>query len=160
LSKSLRWTALSWIAWIGLVALPLELLVSLSGYAFDHYFLALLPVCTIFAALTFRTILWALARGRISRPATALFMLSVLVVMAGFASDHVHWILGRITGRDTPPVIDYIVENTNPTDRVLIWGGEARVLFAARRASPSRFFTFLPGAARQCRSEEGPGLSR
>lgn len=130
---------------VGLIALPLELvLVSLSGYPFDHYFLALLPVCTIFAALTFRTILWALARVRISRPATAAFMLSLLGVMAAFASDHVHGILGRITGRDNPPVIDYIVENTSPTDRVVIWGGEARVLFAARRASPSRFFTFLP----------------
>ena len=130
---------------VGLIALPLELLlVSLSGYPFDHYFLALLPISTIFAALTFRTILWALAYMKISRPVTALLLLSFLGVTGVLATENVRRILGRVTGRDKPAVIDYIVENTRLTDRVLIWGGEARVLFAARRASPSRFFTFLP----------------
>lgn len=128
-----------------LIALPLELFfVSLAGNSFDHYFLALLPVFAVFGSLTFRLLVTFLERAGLGQRMLRLFTVGLLLVLLSFASEAVRQIYGRISGRNHDAVIEYMQQHTQPEDTVLIWGGETRLSFAARRRTPTRFIYLRP----------------
>lgn len=123
-----------------MIALPIEcFFVSLSGSGFDHYFLALLPVFSVLAAFTFRILLAALERAGLVYGVRVAFVVLVLGLLVVLSTEYVRPILQRITSRENSALIAYILANTDPQDRVLIWSGETRINFLAKRASPMRY---------------------
>jgi hypothetical protein len=124
---------------VSLLALPIELFgVALSGNPFDHYYLALLPVMAVLAGFWMSCMLGILGRGGLAR-ARGLFVLSLLAVMVLFAAEPVQSIVQRIQARNANALIHFLREQTSADDEIFIWGGEARVLFEAKRRAPSRF---------------------
>lgn len=123
-----------------LIALPIEcMLVSMSGNGFDHYFLALLPVFAVLAALSFRILLAALERADLGYWVRVAFVALVLGLLLVLSTEYVRPIFQRLLLRDEGALIAYILANTGPQDRILIWGGELRVNFEAKRATSIRY---------------------
>lgn len=123
-----------------LIALPIEcFLVALSGSGFDHYFLALLPVFSVLAAFTFRILLAALERAGLVHKVRVAFVVLVLGLLVVLSTEHVRPIFQRIASRQNSALIASILANTDPQDRVMIWGGETRINFLAKRVSAMRY---------------------
>src|SRR5581483_4532975 len=125
---------------IALIAFPIELsLIAFPGNPFDHYFLAILPTGAILAAFAFRMLMAGLERVWNSRYAAPIFIGIILIVAAFFAFQEVNVMLGRVLTRPVSPMIAYLEQNTKPDAQVMIWGSDARILFAARRPSATRY---------------------
>jgi hypothetical protein len=122
------------------IALPVEiLLVTLSGNGYDHYFLALLPVFAVLAAFTFRILLGALERAGVAQWVRVAFVATLVGLLVILSAENVRTIFLRIATRENRLLIDYILATTDAQDRVLIWAGEIRLNFMAKRESPIRY---------------------
>ena len=135
-----------------LVLLPVEtLLLTTSGYGFNHYFVALLPA----AALT----LAFLAKFVLSRSTTAPLLLATLLLVPVVYHDlpdyktqyrtftsildkYTH--AGDITTDKYTNVSERVRQMTEPEDRVLVWGNQPQVYLQSEREAPTRFFTQFP----------------
>ena len=130
---------------IALLALPLELiLVGMSGKAYNHYYMALLPVFSIFASLAFSFLLVRIVDLPAGKKAGIFFTIAaILILLFTPASDYVGLIKTYKNPSDTL-VAERIQEVTTEEDSVLLWGAESTTNFAARRRSPSRFVYQYP----------------
>jgi 4-amino-4-deoxy-L-arabinose transferase-like glycosyltransferase len=132
---------------IMLIAFPLELaLVTTSGNAFDHYFLALLPVFAGLGAFAFCTALGLWDRARLKpRVSTALAVVLVLAAAVLFAADAARIVRRlRVRMESYKGILEYIMVRTGAQDTVFIWQGEARVAFHVRREIATRFINPAP----------------
>ncbi len=132
---------------IALVALPVEVLLSsMSGRAYDHYFVLWLPVMAILAAFVLQAVL-GFARSRYSsrpRQRAADFVIAVGFVLATGAVPFTRMspdLLRVLTGgpESDPPLVEYIIRHTSEEDYLLVWGAETTYNFLSGRPSPSRF---------------------
>jgi hypothetical protein len=127
------------------LGLPIDLfLVSIAGSPFDHYFLALLPGLGVLAAFAFRLLLVSLQRAHLTRTAVTLFAAALVVLLVLFSADSVQTVWHRISTREQPTIVNYILQNTIPRDTIFFWGSEGGTLFVSGRQSPSRFIYISP----------------
>ena len=169
LSKERQDCPFSSILRLGLILLPIEIvLISLSGFAWNQYYLLILPVVIIFTAFGTFLILGSLKKFT-SLPDHFLgFILLFCVVCLGivalyYFSPARFEYLTRITERYTwqgissrddsyVTVVDTIIEGTDPEDMILVYGTGTWLHLSSKRNSPTRFFyqypLALPGYAR------------
>jgi hypothetical protein len=137
---------------VALLVFPIELaLSSLSGRAYDHYFILWLPVCAVLTGYLLRRGLDFALPQRLAGPRGQMWSVAIglaFVLMAGALPvkrtlPDVRRVLGGGL-RPMPPLVDYIQTHTRPDDYVLIWGAEAAYNFLSDRASPTRFVYQYP----------------
>ncbi len=144
---------------IALLVLPIELLlIGMSGKAYKHYYMALLPIFSIFAGLAF----WFLLARISDLPAgkkAAVFLTTAAIILLLFAPavDYYHLVKTYKNPSDVL-ISERIQEITGENDSVLIYGAESATNFTARRRSPTRFVYQYPlyteGYADQQKIEE------
>lgn len=126
-----------------LLWLPVEFLMSnLSGRAYMHYAMSLLPVLAVFAGLAF----WAISqRWRPRRLRDGVIVAAAIALLALTATVRYYFSRDYITyARAGERVATFIRDSTTPTDTVLLWGAESGINFFAQRSSSSRFVYQLP----------------
>ena len=130
---------------IALVALPVELLfVGMSGKAFKHYYMALLPIFSIFASFAFWLMLTRISTLRSGKRAAVFFTLAVmLVLLLPPTWDYIQLAQTYRQPADSE-IAARIAEVTTSDESVLLWGVESTVNFAAQRRSPTRFVYQYP----------------
>ena len=131
-----------------LLDFPLELaLAVLSGRAYGHYFMAVLPVFAFFAAVSFQVLLMVLQAFFPDRKVGVLFC---CVITGAFAVSQMHCtdcFFPFCRSRTSPQIQDtvqYILNNSSPEDKVLILGAETGLNFLSQRVSPTRFVYQYP----------------
>lgn len=132
--------------WTTVIALPVELLfVSIGGRPRIPYFLSLLPVCAVLSTFSFWALGTLLKKLRFSTPLLAglVIILTGLVIVIQ-APLYINAAKGYRHFVDPFGVAQYIQENSNPNDYVLMLGAETAVNFFARRASPTRYVYQYP----------------
>ena len=139
-------------------AIPLEIgLVAISGKNFGHYFLTPLPALAMACAYIFWEITSAV---QISTRKTAWFALLVCTLtLAFFASTLKEMVVKErptrstltsfwkyvFTGGTKPDELDqYILENSQPSQSVLVWSVHPNINFQTGRRSPTRYAFILP----------------
>lgn len=135
---------------IALVNLPLEiLLITISGRSILHYYLTPLPVMAILSGVLVYTAPFLV--GQISRMSSekiqtwAPWIVLAVIVLGQFGQIKYYpeYVRG-LQDDDKAPVIDYILQNTEEDDKVLIIGAESVVNFLARREAPTRYVYQYP----------------
>ncbi len=134
-------------AWLvaALAALPVEFFLAvLPGRFEEHYFLSVLPVLCVFAALA----LWGFFRG------TSFHELSfpVRIVAAGLLTAFlfstsvtaIYTRIGSYRTNDWSDVAEFIEAKSTPNDTVLFWGAETGLNFSTQRLSPTKYPYLYP----------------
>lgn len=140
-----------WALASALLAIPLELAILLiSGRNFGHYFLTPLPALSTAAGYLFYEV-----RGLLKRAGTlgvgAILGLALLATLLG------GWLV-EVAAKELPRrdqlasiaqplrgsymldgISQYVVEHTDPSDMVLVWGNHPDVNFLTGRRAPSRY---------------------
>jgi hypothetical protein len=126
---------------VGLIDFPIELiLVGTSGRTFRHYYMALLPVFSLFAGLFFWAIRAQLSSLKASRTVKAAFVTGVLALFAWVAYDSFQsQIKAYRETQDDREAVRYIISTTSPDEYVLLWGARTQVNYFSQRRSPTRF---------------------
>ena len=135
---------------IALVDLPIEvILITISGRSILHYYLTLLPVMAILTGILIYSS--PLLVERISKDIRQKFknwtaaILLAIVALAQFGQVHYYpEYIRTLQANGAAPVIDYIVNNVEEDDQVLIIGAESAVNFLARREAPTRYVYQYP----------------
>lgn len=136
---------------------PIEMILSgVSGRGYGHYFISWLPIVSLLSGLAFSFALIKIFKSWIGelfckRTGIVLWMLIIALMMI-FWKDWVVYkdsfykvVFDRGSGIEAVhPVAQYIHENTDSHDTVLIWGGQAGLNFMADRDSPTAYI-FYPG---------------
>lgn len=132
---------------IGLFDLPIELiLISISGKTYSHYYMTMLPVLAFFAGITF----WVIFSSQFIHdlPHAVKWALAVSIsgvfLWASFNPYKTQVASFRNSNTRQATVIEMIKRNTNPEDKVLLWGAETSINYFSRRTSPSRFVYQYP----------------
>lgn len=127
------------------INLPLELLlINVSGRAYPHYNMTLLPVLMILSALPLHLIFAHLAEFELPRIAQPVIIVFISLGIGWlFISDALILIhnFKEVSYRE---VTDYIQAHSDETDQVLVYGAEAAVNFYAQRTSPTHFIYQYP----------------
>jgi hypothetical protein len=128
---------------VAMLGLPLEIgLSTFPGRAYSHYFMSWLPTMAIlvaFAAYIFLKVYrWKAVPSWSWLVAICLF--AVLLVGQYGAGK---WQNRDLVSQESL-ARDYILANTTPTDKVLIWGASAGLNFVTQRDSPTRFAYQFP----------------
>jgi hypothetical protein len=135
---------------IALVNLPIEVfLITISGRSILHYYLTPLPVMAILAGTLVYTLPFLLNKISSLRfqtiqkwlPGTILAV--VLVVQFWQIKNYPDYVQ-KLKDNDYAPVIDYVAEHTDPSDKVLLIGAESVVNFLTRREAPTRYVYQYP----------------
>jgi hypothetical protein len=125
---------------IALVALPVELLfVGMSGKAFEHYYMALLPIFSVFASFAFWLMLTRISTLRSGKRAAVFFTLAVMLVLLLPPTWNYIQLAQTYRQPADSEIAARIAEVTTSDESVLLWGAESTVNFAAQRRSPTRF---------------------
>jgi len=123
------------LLWIAVLDVPIEiLLISTSTKNYAHYFMVLLPAFSILIAFLVHLVLSSPARV-LTRSAAAFFILALFLPPAGFIAKR----LRPQPNLQVSQTVEYILENTAPEDRVLVWGTQTVVNYVSSRESPTRF---------------------
>jgi hypothetical protein len=136
--------ALSSFALIALIDLPIEIfLTGISGRAYPHYGITLLPVMAVLSGYLILSAQKWLARYTVS-PAISAAVIAVLLVvpLANAALNYPAYTLKP--AQKFTDTVNYIETNTTPADTVLVWGAETTINFLSRRAAPTRFVYQFP----------------
>lgn len=133
------------LAQVAFIAFPLEIvLASTSGYAWPHYFMALLPTAAILSGVAVHwfqgrsdpSIISETNRARVYVLLAVLVSFSLLVNGLGRGVSLVHF----ARGNDIASVaVECLQRDAIPSGTVLIWGADSSVNFHTRRESPTRF---------------------
>ena len=133
---------------IALLDLPIEVLMILvSGRSILHYYLTPLPVVAILAGVlvfTLSDLLGRLAALHRFQRWMPVVLLAIIVISQSvqvyYYPEYVH----GVSSNSRANVVEFVVQNTNPEDKVLIIGAESLVNFLARRESPTRYVYQYP----------------
>lgn len=134
------------LVWLAFIGLPIEvLLITTSGRSIIHYYLTLLPVAGILIgsiAFTIPNLLGeSFERAKAFMP--ALLLAVTLLLQVNQIRNYPSYV--SVMGlNETTPVIEYIKQNTNEGDTVLIIGAESAVNFMTRREAPTRYVYQYP----------------
>jgi hypothetical protein len=126
--------------WMTMIALPIELwMVSIGGRPRIPYFLAFLPVFSVFSGFTIWLVFDSLLKDIPRFAGAALALVMVISLWSIFIADYSE-LSEYYAGQSRDNVLTaYILDNTSPQDTVLMWGAETSYNFITRRASPTRF---------------------
>jgi 4-amino-4-deoxy-L-arabinose transferase-like glycosyltransferase len=133
---------------IGLINLPLEVLFAgLGGRLINHHFISLLPVFSIFTALTISQLLAGILKWtrefNLPKPQWIVNCTLILALPVAYAKPVKDFIDNSILMRkdedQTLEVIAYVNQMTSPDDTVLALEAETYVNFASKRMSPTRY---------------------
>jgi hypothetical protein len=139
------------IVLVAIIALPMEILFSsgLSGRASGHYVQSWLPGMTILAAFTIHLVFRNLnirvdgiKDASLRSGVVGLILISISVVPTLLILEDLYE-----TVTDPAPVIEvveYIRQNTNENDQVLVWGTDIGINLHSGRQTPTRFLTQYP----------------
>ncbi|NCF69048.1 MAG: hypothetical protein GWP61_24065 [Chloroflexi bacterium] len=130
---------------IALIALPVELLlVGMSGKAYRHYYMALLPIFSIFASFAFWLMLSRISSLQPGKSIGAFFTLAVmLLLLLPPTWDYIQLAQTYNKPADSE-LASRIADATTSDDSVLIWGAESITNFESQRRSPTRFVYQYP----------------
>ena len=131
---------------------PIEVALSMvSGYGYGHYYLAILPVGTLYLGF----LVWFVSRQRLATPAFLTLILLFTTVNYHMdiyeqAADIVRTVRG--TDDQGPPtrtdrdrrVAELVKSLSTPEETILVWGAETQIHLLAERDSPTRFFYQYP----------------
>ena len=142
---------------------PIEVaLISLSGFRYDQYFLAILPVSSVLIAFLVRF----LTDQRLVAPilVSSALLLGVLYYLipyrrvAGLIDKYAHVDEITVSVEDHRLIADRIREETGSDDSILVWGTETQIYSLSQRDAPTRFFyqypLVKPGYANQINRNE------
>lgn len=134
------------------VALPVEaVFVALSGRNFGHYFITPLPAMSAAGAYLISAARSALPDLRSSRPWFGVSLATLGVVLGGWAWEvagkelperaHLVDLAGRsLSGAYWMDELErYVIEHTEPSQAVLVWGYNPGLHFLTGRRAPSRY---------------------
>ncbi len=128
-----------------LLAFPLELiLVSAGGRPRIPYFLTVLPIMAIFAGFSIYLIFEQLNSFLPDSINSFFTIFIVLTIGLVFMADFSEMVRSSSKVKSDIKIVNYIQNNTNENDYVLMWGANSAVNFAVRRRSPSRFVYQTP----------------
>jgi len=120
-------------------------LIHMTGNAFDHYFIHILPALSIFSGLTFS--IWddyftRSSSVKISRPLIAL--VTMILLSYGVVRYYGSYMLTYQTYFDGG-AIQYSEKHTQPDESVYVWSDvDLRVNFFAKRICPTRYMNTIP----------------
>lgn len=130
---------------IGLINLPLEAMaVGVSDRFYNHYYMTMLPILALFAAISVWALLLPLQKYRV--PSYLIYTVAVigsaaiLVVSNTDYKEHIE----KSAQLGNGELIEYVQTTTSADDKVLLWGAQAEVNFFAERQSPTRFVYQYP----------------
>ena len=139
--------------WCTLWLLAGLLAIAGGGYFRRHYFLFAAPPLALLAAAGIDAGLRRL--GRFGHPGWLRVAVAASIVIAAVLSSPWYYLSGnaerksaRIYGNnpfaESPLVASYLRENSEPSDRIFIFGSEPQLLFYAQRRSASRYIFVYP----------------
>jgi hypothetical protein len=138
------------LLWIGLVNLAIEaIFITISGRSILHYYLTPLPVMAILAgtlAFTLPVLLGQATRvyhQLVQKWTPVIILVIVLVSQIGQVSRYPEQVRS-LQDNDYAPVIEYVIQNTQKGDQVLLIGAESVVNFLTKRESPTRYVYQYP----------------
>lgn len=135
---------------VALVDLPLEIvLITVSGRSILHYYLTPLPIMAILAGVLVFTVYELLKNTRyaflqkLRSYAPAILLAAIILLQFGQFTHYPEYV-SEAASDSYAPVIEYVEQNTEPDDKVLIIGAESVVNFLARREAPTRYVYQYP----------------
>ena len=135
---------------IALVNLPIEVFfITISGRSILHYYLTPLPVMAVLAgslAYTGPYLVGKIPRidsQKVQRWAPGVVLAAVLLGQIGQVAYYPAYVR-VLSDNDYAPIIEYVSQNTNEGDQVLLIGAESIVNFLTRRQAPTRYVYQYP----------------
>jgi len=135
---------------IAVIDLPIEIaLITISGRSILHYYLTPLPVMAILTSILIYAVPILMQKishtsfQRIKNWAPAILLTIIALAQVGQIRYYPEYVRALSTN-DHAPLIDYILKNTQETDKVLIIGAESVINFLARREAPTRYVYQYP----------------
>jgi hypothetical protein len=135
---------------IALVNLLLEVFfITISGRSILHYYLTPLPVMSVLAGTLVYTIPFLVEKStqmdprNIQRWIPRVVLAAVLLGQIGQITYYPSYVR-VLSDNDYSDVIDYIAQNTDDGDQVLLIGAESVVNFLAKREAPTRYVYQYP----------------
>ncbi|GAB4485585.1 MAG: hypothetical protein Fur0016_11700 [Anaerolineales bacterium] len=136
-----------------ILAWPVEVILSsLSGLNFVHYFICWVPAAFLLGSFAYHALSEHLFAPRVlefMKTARANYLTLIVTMLFSYSivfdygTTFQAIVFNRQSGIDkSSRLADFIRETTAPSDRVLVWGGEASLNFMTRRASPTRYNLF------------------
>jgi len=121
--------------------------ICVGGRFFGHYFIQILPPLVILAAARSEMFFDWLNSSKISlkhKIAYSLFILSLTLPAAGFfgarlLDDTIYKFVKEENPADYKPIAEYIKNNSDPSDKIFVWGFATPIYFYSDRDSASRF---------------------
>lgn len=131
----------------------LSLLGMVPGYQYKHYFIQLGPAVALAVGWSLQGLLSWIAQARLRQ--AGIFVVGILLVGMPFLTHPgYYWgatptSISRVFFGTNPfpesiPVADYLRANSDPKDRIFIYGSEPQILFLAERQSASKFVPIYP----------------
>ncbi|RPI83713.1 MAG: hypothetical protein EHM41_15250 [Chloroflexi bacterium] len=149
---SLQDDARHWLMVMVSITVGLDVLMTaISGKNFGHYFQVPLVSMTIGCAYLFSTIIQSVRKSSLhnSHHLAVLSFILVLLVpwsvevienqVPGRAKISAFFNQGDIRSYQMSPIEEYIFQNSNPNESVLIWGYDPTIYFVTGMRSPTRF---------------------
>ena len=132
---------------LGVILFPLQVIsASLSGFDYAHYFLTTLPVITLLLAF----LVWLTLKQNLIAPTllTVALLLGAFyfsLPLSNFARLAEKYTAESVIVEDRESIVAARVrEETEPGDKVLVWGKGARIYLLADRNAPTRYFYHHP----------------
>lgn len=130
---------------VALINIPIEfLLINLPGFTYPHYFMTMLPGLFIFVGFLLYTIEeWISDYGLLNQSK----LIAIILILAAFSLGSIKAYLmtaQKLNEGINEGAIQYLIENTEPDEPVLLWGAETMVNFFSQRKSPTRFVYQIP----------------
>ena len=147
--KDLFNTARSLIV-IGLIGLPIEVIfITISGRSIIHYYLTPMPIMGIMVGTAAYTLPFLMGKIRqlgslnFQKWLPGVVVLVVLLGQFGQVRNYPQYVKD-MSKNEYADVIEYVANNTQPEDKVLVIGAESVLNFLTRRESPTRYVYQYP----------------
>mgnify|MGYP001601090622 CR=1 FL=1 len=129
------------LLFVGLINLPIELiLIGIPRKSYPHYYMTLLPVLAIFTGLTFSIFVSMASTLKIPKTVKVVLALGIAGLIAWFSFDgYMNTLYTYRKLYDNKNIINYIEDNTMPSEYVLLWGAETSMNCYTQLKSPTRF---------------------
>lgn len=152
-AKKIKTRQLSAFDGLLLLAWPVEIFASaISSRAYGHYFLLWLPSIGLLSGNLFYFLSQKIFSDQFKqllnqrRPYVS-FLVGLLILVNSFPEEidqnrrsFERILFNRQQGIEIhPPIAQYIIQNTSPEDKVLVWGGQAGINFMSKRPSISAY---------------------
>jgi hypothetical protein len=135
---------------IALVNLPIEVFfITISGRSILHYYLTPLPVMAILVGALAYTLPFLVGEvlrtesQKVLRWTPGIMLAVILLGQIGQVTYYPSYVR-VLRDNDYAPVIEYVSDNTNEGDQILLIGAESVVNFLARREAPTRYVYQYP----------------